>query len=590
MNPLAKERRPESAVRLRLSGLAVLLAGLLGCQNSQPRLQAPDEPEHDRYDQMTVGSITQVGNAEPVRLQGVGLVADLDGTGGECSPEIRAVMEDQMRRMRIPRIKELLASTEYAVVIVNAELRPGSNKGDKIDVVVSLPQKTKATSLRGGYLMKCVLYNYDFAGHLNPATLQDPNMALRGHAMATAEGPVLIGCTDGDEAMRVRQGRIWNGGQVALDWPLSLDLKPDQQTGSWAGLVAQRVNEAFDGGLRGGNGGEIAHARDNIAIPLRVPVQYKLNQQHYLRVVRAIPLSESANRTDAEGKTYRQRLGDDLLKPSQTLAAALRLEALGPSSVPQLQPGLKSDHPLVRFAAAQALAYLNSTSAAEELARLIETQPALRAYGLVALAALDESVAEDRLQNLLSVSPDDETRYGAFRALQTRNEKNPLVKGVFVNGSYHLHRLMPNTLPLVHVCSVRRAEIVVFGEEPRLLPPFQFLAGDFTITADAGDDRCVVSRHPTNGRSMKKQCSLRLMDVMLAMADMGGMFPETVDLLQQASQCKCMSCRVVSNAMPRATNVYELAKDATKSESDILNTTPTAEAAPTLFEAGGKEK
>src|SRR5262249_16740545 len=152
---------------LRPWGLALLLGGLVGCQNTQQtRMQSAQEPEHDRYDQMTIGAITMVGNAQPVRLQGVGLVVDLDGTAGEPSPGLRAVMADQLQRMRIPHIKELLDSPDNAVVIVNAELRPGANKGEKMDVIVSLPEKTRATSLRGGYLMECVLYNYDFAGNL----------------------------------------------------------------------------------------------------------------------------------------------------------------------------------------------------------------------------------------------------------------------------------------------------------------------------------------------------------------------------------------------------------------------------------------
>src|SRR5262245_21058657 len=108
-------RRRSGAARLYLSGLALVLAAMLGCNNPQTRFQVAEEPEHDRYDQLKVGDVTKVGNAEPIKLQGVGVVVGLDGTGGEASPDIRAVMEDQLRRMKIPRIKEFLNSPENAV-------------------------------------------------------------------------------------------------------------------------------------------------------------------------------------------------------------------------------------------------------------------------------------------------------------------------------------------------------------------------------------------------------------------------------------------------------------------------------------------
>ena len=44
---------------------------------------------------------------------------------------------------------------------------------------------------------------------------------------------------------------------------------------------------------------------------------------------------------------------EQLLDPSKCLQAALRLEAMGEDSVPQLKPALAAPMPLSRFAAAQ---------------------------------------------------------------------------------------------------------------------------------------------------------------------------------------------------------------------------------------------
>ena len=86
------------------------------------------------------------------------------------------------------------------------------------------------------------------------------------------------------------------------------------------------------------------------------------------------------------------------------------------------------------------------------------------------MASLDEAVCHVRLAELLTSGREDETRYGAFRALRTLNPRHKLVQGELLNESFWLHRVAPNAAPLVHISSTRRAEIVIFGEEPMLKP------------------------------------------------------------------------------------------------------------------------
>src|SRR5207244_9284215 len=138
-----------------------------------------------------------------------------------------------------------------------------------------------------------------------------------------------------------------------------------------------------------------------------------------------------------------------------TGTAALRLEALGTDSIPALKLGLESEHVLVRFAAAEALAYLGCPACGEELARLVEQQPALRAYSLTALASLNEAVSHVKLTELLG-SKSAETRYGAFRALRALDEHDATVQGEMLNESFWLHRLAPGAPGLVHLSSSRR--------------------------------------------------------------------------------------------------------------------------------------
>src|SRR5262249_47513137 len=159
-----------------------------------------------------------------------------------------------------------------------------------------------------------------------------------------------------------------------------------------------------------------------------------------------------------------------------------------------LKRGLESEHALVRFAAAESLAYLGSPAGGEELARLAREQPPLRAYCLTAMASLDEVVSHVKLAEMLSC-PSPEARYRAFRALYTLDANDSHLRGELLNDSFWLHQVAPDAAPMAHVSTSRRPELVLFGGDAVLAPPFTVLAGpEFTVTASPGDDKCTVSR------------------------------------------------------------------------------------------------
>src|SRR5205823_5039194 len=92
---------------------------------------------------------------------------------------------------------------------------------------------------------------------------------------------------------------------------------------------------------------------------------------------------------------------------------------------------------------------------------------------------------------------DDESRYGAFRALRALDETDPAVRGDHLGEegreTFWLHRIQTEGKPFVHVSTSKRAEIVLFGKELKLVPPFTLVAGDFALTAAEGDPRCTIS-------------------------------------------------------------------------------------------------
>lgn len=587
--------------------LAFMFSGFLGCAHpQQTRMQKPDENEKDKTsDVKTVRDVASFANTDPIQVSGVGLVVGLEGTGGDPPPGgYRDMLLNDLRKRGVENPKDVLASPNNAMVLVTARIPAGARKGDPLDIDVIIPPGSKATSLRGGYLRDCPLYNYETTKNLNPSS-NGPNRALQGHVIARAEGPILVGQSKDNNEAAQRQGQIWGGGISKIDRPFYLMLNEGQQYTRMAKIVADRINETFHGPNRGGLT-DLAVPQTKAVVTLRVPEQYRHNLPRFMRVVGFIPLGETLDGLQIErltrpanakavpvgpGSPYWQRLQDQILDPAHTVMTALRLEAEGNDAVGVLKSALQSNHVLVRFASAEALAYLGDRSGGEVLAQMVERQPALRAYSLTAMASLDEAVCHIKLRELLS-SRSAETRYGAFQALRALDEREDAIRGELLNDSFWVHHGIGDGPPLVHVSTMRRAEVVMFGEEPTLLPPFSFLCGEFTVTAGREDVRCTIRRLSPQHTSRPEQCSLRLSDVLHTLADMGGSYADVVDLIHQAGEYNGLSCPVAFDALPQAPSVHALAEkgardpDFFSTDKEILDAHEDLGATPTLFDKG----
>src|SRR5262249_18702 len=93
---------------------------------------------------------------------------------------------------------------------VSAVIPPGVRKGDMVDVEVTVPPMSKVSSLRGGYLVDTLLYNYEFARNLSAAHANS-DKAFIGHPVARAEGALLVGFGEGDGGGGAGRGRGGGG-------------------------------------------------------------------------------------------------------------------------------------------------------------------------------------------------------------------------------------------------------------------------------------------------------------------------------------------------------------------------------------------
>lgn len=564
-------------------GAAVIVA-VIGCtgQELQPagpvRSQISDDPALERDLNATIGQKTMVGNTEPIPVMGVGLVYRLAGTGSAAPPSgWRSMLENHLRKQGFNNLRELLEDPgkTTSLVLVSAIIPPGSRKGDLLDVQITVPDDCQTSSLKGGVLLPCELMTMDTMGNVRQAISGDqpprpgPNGLLMGSPLATASGPVVAGTlvkagtvrgqiSDSDptliaERPTLRAGRIWEGAKTNAGRPYYFLLNEADQRVALAMQIADRLNAAFqatDSSTR------VAEAKSKELVVVNVPTAYRHNHYRFLLVARHVPLLPKP-----ADSSYVQKLEEELCQPEKALVAAIKLEALGLESKYALRRGLDNPSPWVRFAAAEALAYLGLSEGAGELARLAEAHPALRAQCLKALASNDDASSTDRLIELMN-SADPQLRFGAFLALRLADREHPAVRGLTLNHSLTLHRVAPGSAGLVHVTSDGRSEIVIFGDDVQFRGPFTLPAGsDFTISMSAHDTQATVGRVVKVRGEPEIQtlrCAPDVASVLATMARLGGGYSEAVELLQRADRADVITAHLLVDAIPRQFSIDRL--------------------------------
>jgi hypothetical protein len=393
-------------------------AAISGCQSPLIRTQSPDsadveiidsfqQDEDDDYD--TVGDLAFSNGMNWVKVEAVGLVNNLAGTGSDPPPSPqRAALIGEMQSHETEKPSRVLAAPETSMVIVYGYLRPGVRKGEKFDLAVRAASGSDTTSLESGWLMPTRLREV--------AVLK--NTIHTGLVIGRAHGAILINSMFEDEKLGDVRGRILGGGIALQDRPLGLNVRDGFNSVRTSSMIGSAINARFHIFEAGSKTGVATPKRDNY-IELAVHTKYKHNIHRYIKVVRSIPLGQSP----ASRAERLQLLERKLLEPTSAENAALELEAIGKASLPVLNRGVLSPDPMVRFLSAEALAYLDDSAAAKPLGEAARSEFAFRWRALTALAAMDHVQAVDELIDLLDETS-VETRYGAFVAMRRGTKRS----------------------------------------------------------------------------------------------------------------------------------------------------------------------
>jgi hypothetical protein len=568
--------------RASLFTLALLTLG--GCLSPQARLQMAEDAEVKKdLSVKTVADVADVRVVGPVQVSAIGLVTGLEGTGGTPQGPYRQMLEQLLQKQRIDHTKEILDSPDNAMVLVTAFIPPGARRGDKIDVEVTLPPGSKVTSLVGGYLQPCALRNHDSTHNLAPEH-NGPDRALAGHILARASGPLVVGMNDEAAPSELKRARVWRGCVSLIDLNYMLVLRKDDKSARVANAIAERMNYLFQEDPQrltaqkkqlvllkelaqqmnakfetGPDAGKVARTQGKDLVHVRVPYGYRFSPERYLYVTHLVPLAEEAD----QQTRYKRRLQKLLSDPAETIMAARRLEALGRDSSQTLKQGLANPHPLVRFASAEALAYLGETVSIDELARLAVQYPPLAGNCVKALASLDDPLCRQRLEEMLA-DDNPELRTNAFVALRQLAEhdipdvghKAPGAEpyreylhkelgGERLAGTFWMHRVAPRSARLVSFTAEGRAEVVLYGADIRLTAPVRTEVGkEFTLTYDQGAIQCTLGRFSAKSGSRTKLSAPALEDIIRTMADLGADYTDVVDLLRKLDERHCLNAPV----------------------------------------------
>ncbi len=518
--------------------LTALCSAVVGCMSPILRQQSP-EPAHgseNPREAKLVGDIAHPYGMNYIKLESVSLATGLSGTGDDPAPSSqRARLMDEMKRREVENPNAVLASPNTALVLVKGYLRPGIQAGDRFDIEVRTPSRSDSTSLRGGNLLET---------RLSETAVLD-SQVRQGHLMAVANGAVLVDPSAGpDEAEIATRGRILSGGIATKSRNLGLVIDHEQRSVRMSQQIGNAINTRFHSFSEGGQQG-VATPKTEDFVELRLHPRYKDNVGRFMRVVRNLAVKESASHRQSR----LQLLREQLLDPVTAAAAAVRLEAIGSDqAIEILQKGIADSDPEVRFYAAEALAYLDETSAVDPLIRSAREEPAFRAHCLAALSAMDDGAAYDSLKTLLSVKS-AETRYGAFRALRSMAPNDAFLRGEDFNGLFTYHILDVPGEPMVHATSSHRPEIVLFGHDHPLELPLVLDAGPRILINGLDGTQIKVSHFSET--TQQRVVPNDIDSVVRAVVELGGTYPDVVQFLQQAKSAGSLQSRFRVNALPR---------------------------------------
>ena len=543
-------------------------------KTAEADIDLDDGPGDDDSTRM-VGEYVSVSGSNFIVLEGVGLVTGLNNTGGDLPPSNhrRIILED-MKRRRVTHPNKILQHPTTAVVNVRVYVPPLAERGEHLDVEVSLPEGSEATSLRGGMLQECYCFETGYAAGRG---------TIKGDELAKAAGRILLSTADdstddrGRLAGVVRRGVIPGGGRYTGEpLYLGLSLLSKYRSVKMARRLEKEIGGRFHDFDEYGLQQPMATAKSDSRIELKIPDNYRENPARYLQVIRRIPVRE----TVTEQRIRMEKLRSELVVTRTAGEAAKQLEAIGRDAIPMLRDALEAEQELSRFHAAEALAYLGDSSGVEVLALAARQNRTARVWAFLALQSLTGGEGIPELATLLNADT-IETRYGAVRAISTVDPRHPSVQPAILGEGQNryllrtIDHLTAGRTPALHITKRQKAEVTLFNEKQEFrLPMVARAGGSILVVGHAGGRTIEISKvdlrtvASEDAKPETRTVSRRVEDVIKACAEMGANYPDIVQLLMEADRQRNLPGQLAFDALPSAARRFAAAPRKNDKEAD----------------------
>ena len=544
---MSSTRLPSQWRAIWIFTIAASLVSVPGCSHIIKRGQSPETEAMEfaaEIDEATyIGDIATPTGMGTQKVDGIALVTQLDGTGSEPRPSgQRDYLITEIKTHNIDDINGLLESEDNSMVLVMGMIPQGAEKGDRFDINVKCLDRSKSTSLEGGYLMQA---------RMKPFVSTRQIGVSFGHNSALVRGRVIVDALFQSETdvTNMVSGVIPGGGIVTRERTNQLRIKVAQRSIKVATDIGKVINDRFSTRIQGSPEGVANPINDQI-IEMLIPEDYRHNIGRYFHVVLNIAFDETPLQQVNRLESLERRLHD----PKQASLAAIRLEAIGEEAKNVLKRGIRANNETVQFHAAEALAYMGDNSGLEILRAAADEKPQYRWHALTAMASIKDAPAEEALVDLFN-SNSAEARYGAFRAIRKSMPESLAIAGEFVGREFMLHTVSSSSRPIIHISSAELPEVVIFGGNQRFNERLIYVKAGITVKA-MDDSQVLIKQYLPNGEEKKITCSNLISDVIRQMVKLEADYSDVIRLLKHARESQSMESQLVINAAPQLSSSY----------------------------------
>jgi hypothetical protein len=155
------------------------------------------------------------------------------------------------------------------------------------------------------------------------------------------------------------------------------------------------------------------------------------------------------------------------------------------------------------------------------------------------------------------------------------NEHDPLVRGIPMGDQFTFHTLNVGGPAMIHVTESYRPEVVLFGKDQKLSLPLLLDAGPSILVNGQSGGKIIVSRFAPGEEPEQRTVSTGVSEVVRAIVELGGTYPDVVQALQQAKHDGALKSRFLVDALPQSGRRYD--REAAKYEAleDGFDAPPT---------------